>query len=123
MSSQETLSQNIPLALVGLLIVFTVQLIIATAIYLVRQFDEKWRHQEKRRNAEVLDREPTIDALTVVLIAAAAATVLRGRHRIRSIRRLMPADHRRSPWTAQGRAVLQGSHVIGRKTDKRGGKR
>jgi hypothetical protein len=123
MGGQDTLMQNIPLALVGLLIVFTVQLIIATAIYLVRQFDEKWRHQEKRRNAEVLDREPTIDATTVVLIAAAAATVLRGRHRIRSIRRLMPADHRRSPWSAQGRATLQGSHAIGRSTDKRGGRR
>lgn len=123
MSNQETLLQNIPLALVGLLIVFGVQLIIATAIYLIRQVDEGWRHQEKRRNAEVLDREPTIDATTLVLLSAAAATVLRGRHRIRSIRRLMPADHRRSPWTAQGRAVLQGSHAIGRKTEKRSGRR
>ncbi len=123
MDGQDTLMQNMPLALVGLLIVFAVQLIIAMAIYFVRQFDEKWRHQEKRRNAEVLDREPTIDATTVVLIAAAAATVLRGRHRIRSIRRLMPADHRRSPWSAQGRAVLQGSHAIGRTAEKRGGRR
>ncbi len=123
MDARDTLLQNLPLALVGLLIVFTVQLIIATAVYLIRSLDEKWRHQEKRRNAEALDREPTIDATTVVLIAAAAATVLRGRHRIRSIRRLMPSDHRRSPWSAQGRAVLQGSHALDRKSDKRGGRR
>lgn len=123
MDARDTLLQNIPLALVGLLIVFMVQMIIATAIYLIRSVDEKWRHQEKRRNAEALDREPTIDATTVVLIAAVAATILGGRHRINSIRRLMPPDHRRSPWSAQGRAVLQGSHVIGRTSDKRGGRR
>ena len=122
MGESTKLMQNIPLALVGLLIVFAVQLIIAAAISMIRQLDEKWRYQEKRDNAEALDREPTVDATTVVLVAAAAATVIRGRHRIRSIRRLMPSDHRRSPWTAQGRAVLQGSHVIDRRT-KRGGTR
>ncbi|MBU0741103.1 hypothetical protein KKG45_03215 [bacterium] len=120
MGSQETLLRNIPLALVGLLIVFVVQLIIAMAISGIRQLDEKWRHQEKLRNAEALDREPTVDATTLVLIAAAAATVLRGRHRIRSIKRLMPSDHKRSPWTAQGRAVLQGSHVIDRHQKRSG---
>lgn len=120
MNGAETLLQNMPLALVGLLIVFAVQLIIALAISWIRQLDEKWRHQEKRRNAEALDREPTIDVTTLVLVAAAAATVLRGRHRIRSIRRLMSPDHKRSPWTTQGRAVLQGSHAIDRH-QKRGG--
>ena len=123
MDVRQTLLDNLPLALVGLLIVFMVQLIIATTVYLIRSLDEKWRHQEKRRNAEAYDRDPTIDATTVVLIAAAAATVLRGRHRIRSIRRLMPTNHRRSPWSSQGRAVLQGSHVIDRAADKRGGRR
>lgn len=114
----EIVRQNLPLALVGLLIVFAVQGIIALAISGIRQLDEKWRHQEKARNAEALDREPTIDATTVVLVAAAAATVLRGRHRIRSIRRLMPADHKRSPWSAQGRSQLQGSHILDRKNPR-----
>jgi Na+-transporting methylmalonyl-CoA/oxaloacetate decarboxylase gamma subunit len=112
---QETLQQNLPLALVGLLIVFMVQIIIALTISGIRQLDEKWRFQEKIDNAEAFDREPTVDATTVVLLSAAAATVLLGRFRIRSIRRLMPADHKRSPWSAQGRSRLQGSHSIERK--------
>ena len=111
----EILKENLPLAVVGLLIVFGVQAIIALAIYGIRQLDEKWRHQEKRQNADALNRAPTVDATTVVLVSAAAATVLRGRHRIRSIRRLMPADHKRSPWTAQGRSQLLGSHSVERK--------
>lgn len=111
----EMVMQNLPLALVGLLIVFTVQAIIACMISLIRQVDERWRHEEKARNAEAFDREPTVDSTTLVLVSAAAATVLRGRYRIKSIRRLMPADHKRSPWTAQGRSQLQGSHVVGRK--------
>ncbi len=111
----ELLVQNLPLALVGLLIVFAVLMIIAMTISGIRQLDEKWRHQEKARDADAYNREPTIDATTVVLIAAAAATVLRGRFRISSIRRLMPADHKRSPWSAQGRSQLQGSHLIERK--------
>lgn len=111
----DVVRQNLPLALVGLLIVFAVQSIIALTISLIRQLDEKWRHQEKAQNAEALDREPTVDALTVVLVSAAAATVLGGRHRIRSIRRLMPADHKRIPWSAQGRSQMQGSHTIERK--------
>ena len=118
MGTQETMMQNMPLALVGLLIVFAVQLIIALAILWIRQLDEKWRYQEKKQNAEAFDREPTVDAVTAVLIASAAATVLRGRHRIRSIRRLMPADHKRSPWSAQGRSQLQGSHLIDRKSTR-----
>ena len=109
---RETLLENLPLAVVGLLIVFAVQMIIALSIYWLRQIDERWRHLEKRETAEALDREPTIDATTIVLITAAAATVLRGRYRIRSIRRLMPAGSKRSPWSAQGRSMLQGSHSI-----------
>ncbi|HPF36364.1 OadG family protein [bacterium] len=111
----ETIQQNLPLALVGLLIVFAVLSVIALVISLIRQLDEKWRHQEKIQTAQALDREPTVDNTTLVLVAAAAATVLRGRYRITSIRRLMPTDHKRSPWTAQGRSQLQGSHVVERK--------
>jgi Na+-transporting methylmalonyl-CoA/oxaloacetate decarboxylase gamma subunit len=117
---QEILSDNLPLAIVGLLIVFGVLSIIALMISWMRQMDERWRFQEKRQNAEALDRAPTIDATTLVLISAAAATVLRGRFQIRSIRRLMPANHPRSPWSAQGRSTLQGSHTIDRKRVRNG---
>ena len=102
----ETLQQNLPLAVVGLLIVFTVQTIIAMTISGLRQLDEKWRFQEKADNAEALDREPTVDATTVVLVSAAAATVLRGRFRIRSIRRLMPASVSHSGRSRWNRIVI-----------------
>jgi Na+-transporting methylmalonyl-CoA/oxaloacetate decarboxylase gamma subunit len=110
----EHMQEHLPLALVGLLIVFTVQVIIALAITGIRSVDERWRHEEKKENAAALDREPTVDATTLILVGAAAATVLRGRYRIRSIRRLMPSDAKRSPWSAQGRSMLQGSHSIDR---------
>jgi hypothetical protein len=118
--TQDILSQNLPLAVVGLLICFGVLSVIALLISWMRQMDERWRFLEKKQNAEAFDRPPTIDATTVVLIGAAAATVLRGRFQIRSIRRLMPANHPRSPWSAQGRSVLQGSHSIERKRVRNG---
>jgi len=113
-TKMQVLQDNLPLTIVGFLIVFGVLLIISFTIFAIRQLDEKWRHTEKIQNAEMLDREPTVDQLTVVLLTAAAATVLRGRFRIRRIRRLMPSDSPRSPWSAQGRSELQGSHTIQR---------
>ncbi len=110
----QLMQDNLPLTLVGFLIVFGVLLVISFMISAIRQLDEKWRQTEKIQNAEMLNREPTIDQLTVVLLTAAAATVLRGRFRISRIRRLMSSDSPRSPWSAQGRSELQGSHTIQR---------
>ena len=103
------------LTLVGLTIVFGVLLLMSAVIALVRRGDEGWKLEERAREVERLEKEPSIDATTAVLIAAAVATYVGGRYRIRSVRRLLPRGGSASAWSSQGRAVLQGSHTISRK--------
>ncbi len=110
----EDLAYGLTLGVVGFGIVFLVLTAISVVVFLVRRLDEGWQHRERIVEIERLERPMTIDATTAVLIAAAVATYLVGRHRIRSVRRLLPADAPTSPWSSQGRAVLQGSHLIGR---------
>ena len=52
---------------------------------------------------------PTIDDLTVVLVASAVATILEGRGRIRRIRR---TNHATGEWAMAGRVTVQGSHIV-----------
>lgn len=106
------------ITVVGLAIVFLVQVAIAAVVGLLRRLDERWRAAEAAREAAALGRRPTLDDTTLVLVSAAVATLIAGRTRIRSVRRLLPADSPSSPWSAQGRAVLQGSHVIVRRRDR-----
>lgn len=104
------------LSLVGVLVVFTVLSLIAGVVASVRRLDDGWQAQERERAEQAVHRQPTIDATTVVLIAAACATLITGRHRIRRIRRLLSPAAKRTPWSAQGRLILQGSHAVSRKT-------
>jgi Na+-transporting methylmalonyl-CoA/oxaloacetate decarboxylase gamma subunit len=110
----DILSDGLALTAVGLAIVFSVLGLIALFVTGLGRLDAGWRARERRAAAAAVHRTPTIDTTTAVLIAAAAATIVQGRHRIRSIRRLPPPELS-SPWSAQGRAVLQGSHVIQRR--------
>ena len=110
----ENLEFGLLLTFVGLVIVFAVLALIAGIVTLIGKLDKRWQEDERRWHEEAVDRTPTIDATTAVLIAAAVATYLGGRARIRTVRRLLPADMPSSPWSAQGRATLQGSHVISR---------
>jgi Na+-transporting methylmalonyl-CoA/oxaloacetate decarboxylase gamma subunit len=103
------------LTLVGIAIVFAVLAILAGVISLVRRSDEGWKLKEKQQEVEALEKRPNLDATTAVLIAAAVATMVAGRHRIRSVRRLLPQGGKASSWSAQGRAELMGSHSITRK--------
>lgn len=112
----DTLAYGLNLTLVGLAIVFAVLSAIAGVVSLIGRLDDRWQARERQVEESRLDRPPTIDATTAVIIAAAVATYLTGRHRIRSVRRLLPATATTSPWSASGRAVLQGSHVITRRT-------
>jgi Na+-transporting methylmalonyl-CoA/oxaloacetate decarboxylase gamma subunit len=112
----ELAGYGVNLTIVGLAIVFGVLGAIAVIVSLIGRLDERWQARERELDQSRLDRPPTIDATTAVLIAAAVATYLQGRHRIRSVRRLLPADASTSPWSSSGRAVLQGSHVIGRRS-------
>lgn len=99
-------------ALVGILIVFAALVIVSAAVALVRRADERWQKREKRAEEEAYEREPTIDNLALVLIAAAAATMIQGRFHIRRVRRLMPGEPMTGVWSAYGRAILHGSHVL-----------
>ena len=107
------------LAIVGILIVFGVLALIATVVTLLKRLDDRWLDHEARQSAAALDKEPTIDNTTLVLIAAAAATAAGGRFRVRRIRRLLSPRQKRTPWSAHGRLVLQGSHTVRRKRDYR----
>ncbi len=103
------------LSLVGAIVVFVVLALIAAVVGSVRRLDDRWQQQELAHAAAAVHREPTIDQTTVVLIAAACATLITGRHRVRRIRRLLSPATKRTPWSAQGRLILQGSHTVGRK--------
>jgi len=107
------------LAIVGIMIVFGVLALIATVVAILKRLDDRWLDHEARLRAAAGQKEPTIDNTTLVLIAAAAATAVGGRFRVRRIRRLLSPRLKRTPWSAQGRVVLQGSHSVKRKRDQR----
>ena len=97
----ENMTYGINLTLVGLIIVFAVLATIAGLVVLLGRLDDRWQAQEREVEQARLSRTPTIDATTAVIIAAAVATYLGGRFRIRSVRRLLPADAPTSGWTLQ----------------------
>ncbi|MBD3257261.1 hypothetical protein GF377_02420 [candidate division GN15 bacterium] len=99
-------------AIVGLLIVFGVLTLISIAVALIRRADDRWQAHEQAQEEAALEKEPTVDNLTIVLISAAAATMVSGRFHIRRVRRLMPASAAKGSWSAHGRAILHGSHVL-----------
>lgn len=113
--STETFIFIIKFSVIGILIVFACLAVITFVITLVRRTDTAWAEREERQRQEAGEKEPTIDTITLVLIAAAAATMIEGRFYIKRIRRLLPRDAVRGPWSMQGRAILHGSHVVSKK--------
>jgi Na+-transporting methylmalonyl-CoA/oxaloacetate decarboxylase gamma subunit len=113
---------GLDIALLGFGVVFLALAVVTGTVSLVRRVDERWQAAEQRRVEAAPTRTPTIDDTTMVVLAAAVATVLGGRHRIRSIRRILsPRDHHTSStWTHQGRAVLLGSHSVPRRSGSGG---
>jgi Na+-transporting methylmalonyl-CoA/oxaloacetate decarboxylase gamma subunit len=99
------------LTIVGILIVFGVLALIATVVAVLKRLDDRWQDHEARQKAAALDKEQTIDETTLVLISAAAAVAVGGRFRVRRIRRLLSPRQKRTPWSAQGRLILLGSHA------------
>ena len=107
---QSPLLFGLELTVAGLVIVFAVLGLIAWAIALMRRLDEGFEAREYAERREALERAPTIDETTLVLIAAAATAVLAGRRgRIRRIRRI--ADGRET-WSLAGRQNILGSHHL-----------
>jgi Na+-transporting methylmalonyl-CoA/oxaloacetate decarboxylase gamma subunit len=107
------------LAIAGILIVFGVLALIALVVALLKRLDERWQDHEARQAEASLRLAPNIDETTLLLIAAAAATAVGGRFRVRRIRRLLSPSQKRTPWSAQGRLIMQGSHTVRRKRDPR----
>jgi len=107
------------LAVTGAFIVFCVLAMIALVVTLFKHLDDYWQKQENHRAEQISSEEQNIDDTTLLLIAAACATVVGGRFRVRRIHRLLSPNRRRTPWSAQGRLILQGSHTFGRKRDLR----
>ncbi len=103
------------LAIAGILIVFSVLALIAGVIALLKKLDDRWQDHERRLDEAAGQKVPTIDTTTLVLISAAVATVVQGRFQVRRIHRLLSPRRTRTPWTAQGRLTLQGSHAVRRK--------
>ncbi len=107
------------LAVAGIAIVFGVLAVIAMVVGLLKKLDERWQKAEARVAAEAIDQPQDIDETTLILIATAAAVAAGGRFRVRRIRRLLSPRTKRTPWSAQGRLILQGSHMPRRKRDMR----
>ncbi|RMF60715.1 MAG: hypothetical protein D6748_03455 [Calditrichaeota bacterium] len=112
----DSLMYGLNLTFVGLMIVFVVLAGIASLIAFLRWLDKQGLEREQAQKEAALEKDQTIDETTLVLIAAAVATVLRGRYHIRSVKRIIPGGGKTSPWSIQGRAVLHGSHVIHKKS-------
>ena len=102
----DTLAFGLRFSLIGMSIVFAVLLLIACVVTVMQRLDRK------HAKPGAPSRDQNIDDLTLVLIAAAAAAMLAGRARIRSIKRVRQQNTVRSPWSLQGRATLLGSHQI-----------
>jgi Na+-transporting methylmalonyl-CoA/oxaloacetate decarboxylase gamma subunit len=110
--NSDTLGFGLEISLIGMGVVYFGLLLVTGAITLMRRLDERWQLAERRGESEALHAAPTIDSTTLVLLAAAVATMVAGRHRIRGVRRMLPGESIASAWAVTGRAVLQGSHVM-----------
>ncbi|MBD3221436.1 hypothetical protein GF314_09350 [bacterium] len=108
--------RSLSLSVVGILVVFVVLTLTSLVVGGIRKLDDDWKLQEEAKAAAALEKEPSIDTTTLLLISAACATVITGRFRVRRVRRLLSPRQKRTPWSAQGRLILQGSHTVGRKT-------
>lgn len=95
----------------GIAIVFGVLAVIATAVALLKKLDDRWQRAEAQTDIQAVSKTQDIDDTTLVLIAAAASVAVAGRFKIRKIRRLLPLKTKRTPWSAQGRLILHGSHL------------
>jgi len=111
----EWLSFGLKFAVIGITIVFGVLAIISIAISLIRRGNDAWQKHEDIQKETATEKEQNIDTTTLVLISAAVATMLQGRFHIKSVRRILPANAQRGPWSVQGRAVLLGSHEVPKK--------
>ncbi len=112
-------SEMAALSWAGISIVFGVLAVIALAVALLKKLDARWQAAEERYKIAAAHRPQDIDETTLVLLASACAVAVGGRFRVRRIRRLLSPRTRRTPWSAQGRLILLGSHAPRQQRDPR----
>lgn len=108
---ENPIALGINLSIAGIIVVFVILTLISGMVAMIRLLDRDWNQRETKQKAEALEKPQDIDDLTLVLISAAVATLIKGRHRIRNVSRVTPSSDS-SPWSMQGRSVLLGSHSI-----------
>lgn len=111
----EMINFALKFSVVGILIVFGALVLIVFAISFIRRADASWQAREDDHRRAATEAQQNIDTTTLILISAAVGTMLQGRFHIRRVRRLLPRDAARGPWSVQGRAILHGSHVVPKK--------
>ncbi len=107
----EISSEMAALSWAGVSIVFGVLTVIAMVVGLLKKLDDRWQKTEAQALAKAEARTQDIDETTLVLLAAAVAVAVGGRFRVHRIRRLLSPQTKRTPWSSQGRLILQGSHL------------
>jgi Na+-transporting methylmalonyl-CoA/oxaloacetate decarboxylase gamma subunit len=111
-----SIAQGLNVSFIGIVIVFGILGFISAMVALIGILDRNWTRREQKQTGESLIKPQNIDDISLVLIAAAVATVIKGRHRIRRVTRVRPASGS-SVWSIQGRSVLLGSHTITKSHD------
>jgi Na+-transporting methylmalonyl-CoA/oxaloacetate decarboxylase gamma subunit len=109
---EDLIGFTLKFSVIAMGIVFCVLLGIAAVVAVIRRMDGGWQDRERAQAQAAAQRPPTLDELTLVILSAAAATLLAGRTRIRRIRKVVQYEAGSSPWSLQGRATLHGSHVL-----------
>ncbi len=109
MSDTMTFALNLTFA--GLVVVFVSLTLISLAISFMRWLDAKATPYKAPQVKDSVE-DQNIDNLTLVLISAAAATMINGRFRIKTVRRMVTRASSHSGWSNQGRSVLMGSHSV-----------
>jgi Na+-transporting methylmalonyl-CoA/oxaloacetate decarboxylase gamma subunit len=101
---------GIPLAVMGILVVFMALLMVAVFIILLPRLvpDESTAGVKHSAAMPVMDDDDLPEEIKVV-IAAAVAQVLERPHRVIRIRGLTPSDH---DWSLEGRLQHHQSHTI-----------
>lgn len=113
------MQEALQLTFVGLTVVFTALLGVIGVIVVMNRLDTQSDERESAQKKAQIDKDPTIDDLTLTLIATAVATVLVGRHQIRSVRRVRHA-RKTGMWAEAGRAQLHASHSVRPKPETNG---
>lgn len=111
----ENMLYALNLSAVGLGIVFAVLAMIATIVTYLKRMDSSWHDKEYQEDAAMLEKTQNIDDVTLVLISAAVATVVRQKFRLKNIRVIRKDDRKGGAWQSQGRGQLHASHSIEKK--------